>query len=310
MSRAKGELALIEAFRHRARRTDAVLLGIGDDMAAVNFGGQQVLITADMLLDGVHFDRTRHTVRQIGRKAVACSLSDCAAMAAIPVAATVSFALDQRMSQEEATDLFEAMAEMGERYGCPIVGGDVTSWSHPLAIDVAMLARPDPRGGPVRRDGARVGDRVCVTGRLGGSLLGHHLDFTPRLAEAGGLLEMFGERLHAMIDVSDGLALDLHRLCQASGVGAVLEEAALEAVISDAARQAAEDDGRSPLDHALHDGEDFELLFCVALGDVERPAPADWFAVIGRTAEGGLTLGRADGTEIPLPPVGYEHFRT
>lgn len=300
----RGELALIEAFHGRTARSPHVELGIGDDMAALRVGTELVLVTADMLLDGVHFERKRHTLEQIGRKAMNCSLSDCAAMAASPVGATVAFALPNDMTQACVVALFDAMVRAGERFGCPVVGGDVTSWEHPLAIDVAMLALPASAHGIVRRDGATVGDAICVTGRLGGSLLGHHVEFTPRIEEAKRLRDTLGDRLHAMIDITDGLALDLHRICTASGVGAELDAAALETVASDAARTAADD--RSALDHVLHDGEDFELLSCI---DADAPALPD-VTRIGRVIDAGLVLRMASGATSPIAPVGYQHFRS
>lgn len=300
---AVGELALIEAFRRRAGRPAHVEIGIGDDMAGLRIGGELLLVTADMLLDGVHFQRPRHTLEQIGRKAMNCSLSDCAAMAASPIGATVSFALCEDMSTDDVVKLFDAMAGAGERFGCPVVGGDVTSWPHPLAIDVTMFARPASTHGVVRRDGAKIGDAIAVTGTLGGSLLGRHIDFEPRIALAKELRDDLGNRLHAMIDITDGLAIDLSRICTAGGVGAELDAEILETIASKAARAAA--DGRSALDHVLHDGEDFELLFCA---DAGAPANAST-TVIGRITESGLTLRTADGATTELVPEGYQHFR-
>lgn len=298
-----GERALVTELRRIASRPAHVEIGIGDDMAALRVGGELVLITADMLLEGVHFERGRHSLEQIGRKAMNCSLSDCAAMAAAPAGATVSFALSDDMSEADVIKLFSAMVDAGERYGCPVVGGDITSWSNPLVIDVAMMGRPASKHGVVRRDGAKAGDTIAVTGPLGGSLLRRHMDFDPRIDEARRLRDELGGRLHAMIDITDGLAIDLHRICTASGVGAALNAAALDAVVSDAARSVP--DGRSPMDHVLHDGEDFELLFCVG-GD---PAGLAGAMVIGRITESGLTMQYSDGTARAIEPRGYEHFR-
>jgi thiamine-monophosphate kinase len=272
-------------------------------MAALRVGGELVLVTADILLDGVHFERGRHTLEQIGRKAMNCSLSDCAAMAASPIGATISFALNEDMTPADVMALFDAMGAAGERFGCPVVGGDVTSWPHPLAIDVAMLARPASRHGVVRRDGARRGDAICVTGPLGGSLLGHHMDFVPRIELAKRLRDDLGNRLHAMIDITDGLAIDLHRICTAGGVGADLDAEVLEGIASKAAQTAG--DGRSALDHVLHDGEDFELLFCADAG-----AQVESFGTpIGRVTDAGLALRRSDGSTTEIAPGGFQHFR-
>ena len=302
-------MALVEYFRQVAGGdSPRVPIGIGDDMAGVRTAGDLILITCDMLLDGTHFDSTRHSMQQIGRKALACSLSDCAAMACKPLAATVSAGLNESMTEGQARELFAGLKAMGDEFDCAIVGGDTTSWPHPLVIDVSMLAAPATTRGPVRRDGARLGDDIYVTATLGGSLQGKHLTFTPRVREAITLAEALQDKLHAMMDLSDGLSLDLHRLCQAGRVGAVLDQQSLETVISEAAKSAAAADGQSPLDHALHDGEDFELLLVVEAG----AAPPDLGVActrVGRIVSGGLTLQSADGRTSALKPGGYEHFR-
>ncbi len=298
------ELALVTWLQQQQRDHSRVRLGIGDDMAALSAARGATLLSSDMLLDGVHFDTTVHRPAQIGRKAIACSLSDCAAMAVRPVAATVSVALPSKQSTEQTHELFRGMFEMAHEHELAIVGGDTTRWNHPLAIDVAISAQPFEGVEPVRRSGARAGDGLFVTGPLGGSLLGRHLNFAPRVTEARCLAEWLGDRLHAMIDISDGLALDLWRICQASDVGAMLDEASLGAVISEDAHRASAADGRSPMEHALGDGEDFELLLAVA-GEVHDP-PVPLFPV-GWITEDGLTLRKPDGTVAPLEPKGYVH---
>ena len=151
---SKGELQLVEWLRATIASDPAqVPIGMGDDMAAVRLDGSLVLITADMLLDGVHFDTREHVYELIGRKALACSLSDCAGMACRPSAATVSLALNSAMSMEDVQALYAGMAVLSRDFNCPIVGGDTNSWSGGLAIDVAMLAEPMSARGPVRRMG-------------------------------------------------------------------------------------------------------------------------------------------------------------
>ena len=274
-------------------------------MAELATGGAQAfLLSSDILLDGVHFDSTTQCLEAIGRKAVACSLSDCAAMAVSPLAAVVSLALPRSMSMGDARRLFCGITSIADEFDLSIVGGDTTRWDQPLVIDVAITATAIPDVRPIRRDGARVGDTLYVTGPLGGSRLGRHLSFTPRVREAVRLAKTLGLRLHAMIDLSDGLSLDLHRICVASGVGARLEEAMLESVISDDARRIAKLEGTHPLDRALCDGEDYELLLAVE-GQVSK------FDVplhsIGVVVNSGLTLARADGTSSVLQPAGYTH---
>jgi thiamine-monophosphate kinase len=298
------ELEFVEWLRGRQRQHQTVRLGIGDDMAIVRVGQQDVLLTSDMLLDSVHFDTARQPLSKIGRKAIACGLSDCAAMAVRPIAATVSVALPSDSQMAHAQELYEGMFALAGKYDLAIVGGDTTTWSRPLAIDVAVMAIPYAGIEPVTRSGAKPGDTLYVTGPLGGSLLGRHLDFTPRVHEAQGLARRFGERLHAMMDISDGLALDLWRMCQASNVGATLDEQLLQPVISDDARLAAAQDRRTPLDHALADGEDFELLVAVE-GDVSDTKVT--LHPVGEVTSGGLFLRRLDGRIEPLEPKGYVH---
>jgi thiamine-monophosphate kinase len=308
----KGENALVAWLWERfATDTERVEIGIGDDMAAVRLGGTLVAVTADMLLDGVHFEAQEHSCELIGRKAIACSLSDCAGMACEPRVATVSVALNDAMSLDDVKRLYEGMAGVAGEFGCAIVGGDTTSWAGRLAIDVAMLAEPmSPERGPVRRSDARLGDTIFVSGPLGGSLAGKHLTFSPRLDLARRLV--LEPELHAMMDISDGLAMDLSRLCEASGCGAQLSAGQLDRVISDAARTLSRSDGRSPLEHALNDGEDFELL---VLGeeDLGRKLPGlqPVGQVLARSAVGSsaiVMVGPGDQRRA-LEPGGFEHFR-
>jgi len=301
----KGELAFVQWLTERVKPDPArIPVHIGDDAAVVNVGAEQIVITTDMLLDGTHFDTARHALDRIGAKAIACSLSDCAAMAARPIAATVSVALPETMPMADAQALFDAMDGKARRYDCPLVGGDTTSWTDRLAIDVTMIARPALQQGPVLRSTARRGDAIFVTGPLGGSIRGKHLDFEPRLDLIDALAAMPPHSVRAMIDLSDGLALDLFRLCKASHVGATLHEAALLTVISDDAKALAQIDGLDPLQHALTDGEDFELLLIGgdALADIATP--------IGHVVDSAdITLVTTAGRLEPLEPHGYEHFQ-
>ena len=304
--KAEGEIEFVRWLTGQHQASAVVPVGIGDDMAVVEGVGDRVLLSSDMLLDGVHFDTARDDLRRVGRKAIACSLSDCAAMAVCPVAVTVSVALPKEWSISQARTLAEGMFELAAEYNVVVAGGDTTRWAHPLAIDVTVAGKCVDGSTPVLRSTATVGDGLFVTGPLGGSLLGRHLDFRPRVSEAMALAATLGDRLHAMMDISDGLSLDLWRLCEASRAGALLDELELDAVISDDARRAAAIDGRTAMAHALDDGEDFELLLAVA-GD-----PGDvglTLYPIGRltNAGEGLRMRRRDGEFVLLEPRGYVH---
>jgi len=308
---AKGENALVEWLQQRfSAHAARVVIGIGDDGAAVRCDGTLVMITADMLLDGVHFDTSEHGYEAIGRKAIACSLSDCAAMVCEPRVATVSVALAETMSLDEVKRLYEGMAGVADEFGCAIAGGDTTSWPSKLAIDVAMLAEPMCTRGPIRRNGARIGDTIYVSGPLGGSLIGRHLTFTPRLDLARRLAPE--PDLHAIMDISDGLALDLHRLCTASACDAELFAEQLEQVVSDDARTCSETDARLALEHVLSDGEDFELL--VVGGD---GLAHDRFGLtaVGRIVprrqpdQAAIVMCYPGKRREPIEPRGYQHFR-
>lgn len=315
---SKGELELIRWLERSvvtgfASQSDGphlrVPIHVGDDMGCLILpGGQSILLGSDMLVDGTHFDCGTHNLADIAHKAVCCCLSDAAAMAVQPLAALVSLAIPRGMVYETGRALLEAMITVAGKFDCTIIGGDTTSWEGRLAIDVALVAMPWPHCPPVTRRGARPGDRLFVTGKLGGSRLGRHLNFVPRISEARSLAEALGPELHAMIDISDGLALDLHRLCQASGCGATIREDSLQAVISPDAHKTGQQDGRSALEHALSDGEDFELLFAVAKDAVPKLAALDVDQhEIGEVVPETVQLQSPDGTLSPMPAEGYEH---
>jgi len=296
------ENALIRWLRERIQ--SRAVVGPGDDAAVLAVGGDAV-VTADAFLEGVHFSPDDAPDR-IGHKVIAASISDIAAMGCHPRHSFVTAGLDTRRGDTFVRELAEAMIAAAETYGAPIAGGDVTSWAAPLAVSVTVVG--ETRGlRPVLRSGAKPGDRLFVTGALGGSSLGRHLDAEPRVREGLHLNAEIG--VSAMIDLSDGLSTDLHHLAEESGVGAVLREAAVP--VSDDARRLAERDGVPAVRHALDDGEDFELLFTVPADRAARLADAWPFGVpvteIGTVGGADVVLERADGSREPLPPHGYEH---
>src|SRR4051812_19782935 len=245
MTASSGEFAYIDWLRRRTPADPRVLLGPGDDAAAVAFTlGAACLVTADMLLEGSCFRLAEAGPRRVGNKAMAVNLSDIAAMAGRPVGAVVSVGLPRKGGRHLAEELYLGLREVADAFDTAIVGGDTNSWDGPLVISVTLLGEATPRGA-VRRSGARPGDWLLATGAFGGSILGKHLDFTPRVREA---LELHAVAdLHAMIDVSDGLAADVEKICAESGCGAVLRAKAVP--VDPAARRMA--DARTPLEHAL-----------------------------------------------------------
>lgn len=288
-----------------------VILGPGDDMAVVAMPagllGQatEAFLKIDQALDQVHFDLRRHTPRQAGRKAVNRCLSDCAAMGCRPLAVLVSVALPREATLTFAQELFLGCQGAAHEAGCAIVGGDTAVWNQRLAITVAALG--GGAGAPmITRGGARPGDVICVTGKLGGSILGRHMEFSPRIQLAERLRTTAD--IHAMMDLSDGLAADLPRLCAASGVGAVVQEGLLP--VHDDARRLAEQDGVAASWHALVDGEDYELLFATTGAEAARAAQtggATAVTVIGEFTEDlRLVLRDAGGRDTPWP-AGFEH---
>jgi thiamine-monophosphate kinase len=281
--------------------------GIGDDMAEVRLGdGTEVLITTDMLLEGVHFDLRTATLRQVGYKAMAVGLSDCAAMATVPVAAVAAVALPGRFGEEELKQLYWGITTAGRKFGCELVGGDITRWrgKERLAINVTMLSRCGG-GEPIRRAGAKVGDCICVTGTLGGSGIGKHLEFEPRVKEAIKIAAKV--EVNAMIDISDGLSSDLNRICSQSKVGAIIEAERIP--VSDEAKKSKE-----PLSAALNDGEDFELLFTLCKDDC-KTLIQQWDGAIPITQIGEITdsgkmqIKMVDGEISDLEPKGYNHLK-
>jgi len=299
------EFTYIDWLRQRTPPHEGVLVGPGDDCAVLAASEAPLLVTTDMLLEGSHFRLPEAGARRVGRKAMAVNLSDIAAMAGKPLAAVVSVGLPRQGPPGLGEELYQGLREMADAFATAIIGGDTNSWTDGLAISVTLLGTAQPPG-PILRSGARPGDWLLVTGPLGGSILGKHLDFTPRVAEAMQLHRL--APIHAMIDISDGLAGDLNHICTESGCGALLRAAAIP--ISAAAKQL--DDGRAPLQHALTDGEDFELLLALDPADAERLLRTQPIAGVTLTHVGecrpqpGLLL-EENGQVREITARAYEH---
>jgi thiamine-monophosphate kinase len=325
-------------------RTDSVAIGIGDDAAAVTLPeGERVLLTTDGLVEGVHFERRFMPPRFLGRKAVAVSASDIAAMGGAPLGMLLSLTVP---SDTEVASLWELVRGCDERageLGMSLVGGNLSlAPSAGIVIDVTVAGATLSRRA-LRRSGARPGHGLYVTGRLGSAATG--LELLKRgvvLSPSGGLIVpealragpvslaedcirahidpepriALGQTLNrrrlasSCIDISDGLALDLHRLCRASGLGARVEETALPLSPGVLAWERAL--GGDPLSRALSGGEDYELLFSSGSEkalDRLRDRSDLLVTRIGELIEGGaVELERRDGTIEPLPAKGWDHF--
>jgi thiamine-monophosphate kinase len=316
-----GELGLIRRIARRVRPDASVPLGIGDDAAVVRAGRTLLAFASDMVVEGVHFHLSGSAngggdavpPERVGWKALACNVSDVAAMGGVPRWAVVSLGLPPGTPLATVDRLYAGLLRCARRYRVAIVGGD-TVRAPQVVVDVAILGTVKPAH-LARRSGARVGDAVFVTGRLGGSYpSGRHARFTPRLAEAQQLVQRF--RIHAMIDLSDGLASDAWQIARASRVTLRVEAAALRAAAGPrCARRSCRCRrwGDSAAYHALMDGEDFELLFTVGPRDAGRmPArlgscPVTRIgSVVSRGA--GVQVRASDATIRAVAPEGFSHF--
>ena len=306
------ELDFIDWIRSQGGLDSRVVpVGPGDDCAIVRSSGEDVLMTTDQVLEGVHFVLAEHGPEAAGRKAMARSLSDIAAMAARPIGAVATVALPRGFARNDAELLYRGLRAAGDAFECPLVGGDVGSWDGPLSITVTVFGRPAGATGgimPLLRSGARPGNAICVTGELGGAWrTRRHLEFTPRIGEAIALALRY--RLRAMIDLSDGLATDLAHVCEASGVGA--EIVAADVPIHPDVR-AGSGDPAAALQAALTDGEDYELLFTLSKRQAdalcaEQRLPVKITRIGTITREPGLVLVHPDGRRDPLEARGWEH---
>jgi len=297
------EESILEGLRRRIAipRSSSVILGIGDDCAIFRPRGakEDLLVTTDLLIEGVHFERATHAPAGIGHKALARGLSDIAAMGGAPRFCLVSLALPDSAGPAWVNQFYSGLLKLAKRTGTVLAGGDLAR-AQRVMCDMVVVGSV-PRGRALRRDGARAGDSIYVSGRLGGSALGletkrgrawkRHISPEPRLA-LGVYLRELGAT--AAMDISDGLSIDLRRLARASRVCAEIEGLP-----------------RFPgatMEQALHGGEDYELLFTVPAG---TRVPAR-FGNLELTRIGRILRGRAGQVLLGgrrLPALGYDHFR-
>jgi len=307
------EFELIHHLTRTLPGNQSVVTGSGDDCAVLDLGipDRLVLFKTDAVVEGVHFT-SQTPPSQIGHKALARCLSDIAAMAGTPVAALITLGLPPKFDVQKLEMLYEGMNRLASSHDVAIVGGETTTNPERLLVSIALLGTVS-RGKAILRSGAKPGDAIFVSGELGGSLAGRHLEFEPRLLEARWLAEHF--TIHSMIDLSDGLAGDLRHILKASHIGAELLSSAIP--ISREARVSAkaESSAKPPLLAALTDGEDFELLFTVRSRDAvgvldgwKKQFPKVRLSCIGKiTAGEGICLRDKQGLR-PLSAHGYVHF--
>ena len=296
-----GEFGFIDRLRDRIKIDKSVIVGIGDDAAVVKYSrNKYLLVTTDMLIEDVHFKLSTATPYQIGHKAIACNISDIATMGGIPKYAVVSIGIPGKMDLRFCDELYMGMSKTARKFGISIIGGDTNS-SKKVVINVTLLGVVRKKE-LVLRSGAKFTDSIYVTGTLGGSIYGKHLNFTPRLKEAQYLVKNFN--VSSMIDISDGLVQDLGHILEKSKVGAMLYERKIP--ISR--------EGKT-IEHALYDGEDFELLFihprrgekklksAISRGRID----AVCIGYIVREERGIELIGKSGRTRR-LKPKGWTHF--
>ncbi len=286
-----GEDAVVRRLTRSLRLDGRVVVRPGDDCAVVETTGRLQLLKTDCVIEGIHF-LSDADPKLIGWKAMCRPISDIAAMGGTPLDALVTLAVKPEIEFAWLKRVYSGLESAAAAYGVNLVGGETAKSPGPFFLSVAMTGSV-ARGKYVGRSGGRRGDWLYVTGKLGGSMNGRHLRFRPRLAEARWLVGQFP--VHAMMDLSDGLASDLPRLAAASGLGFEIEASSLPL------------HSGMTVENALRDGEDYELLFAVPSA-VRTRLEAEWrskFPKLRLTAIGRLV--EKDRTEFSLK--GYDHFR-
>ena len=341
-----GEFGLIKQIRdtfthppNKGGREEGVVVGIGDDCAAFKpREGFLIITTTDALVEHIHFKLDYIKPYQLGIKSININLSDIAAMGGIPLYALLSIAVPPSFSVEFMNEFLKGVKDAADRYKVSVIGGNISSSKNDFSIHITIIGEIE-KGHMVLRKGAKAGDRIFVTGWLGDSAAGleilkrsqmsnvkcqidkklieRHLIPTPRLKE--GRFLSINNLATSMIDISDGLASDLKRICEESGVGAniftenipVSEE--LKTLTSSQLRTQGSEI-RTPLECALYGGEDYELLFTVKSEIVEN-LKSLWnnnmtpITMIGEVTKGEINLINKSGSTIPLLREGYNHFK-
>lgn len=331
-----GEFGLIKHLTKDIKTVHkSTLKGVGDDCAVMNFGTKKVLMTTDMLLEGIHFNLEYVPLKHLGYKAAVVNFSDIYAMNGTPTQITVSLGVSKRFTVEDIEALYSGIRLACERYGVDIVGGDTCSSMTGLTISITCLGEANTKE-IVYRNGAKLNDLICVSGNLGTAYMGLQLlererivaraDENAQLAFEGreyllerqlkpearrdmiAALKQAGIKPTAMMDVSDGLSSELMHICSQSGVGCCIYEDKLP--IDYQAAALAEEMNLNIVTCALNGGEDYELLFTCSLEDYEKLIPIEDLYIIGHITkqEYGCNLIGRNGEELQLKAQGWKAF--
>lgn len=324
------EFALIDLIKKALPKpSKRVEVGIGDDAAVVASPAKKIIATADAMVEGVHFDLTYMNARELGHKALAVNLSDCAAMGARPLYALVSLGLKQDLNEFFVEELYAGISKLAKRHKVDIIGGNIVQSPSAILVDITVIA--EPSGSYATRSGAKAGNVLAVTGFLGSSaaglnglkrlgrvamdewpdLVSAHLTPKPRVEEAMALLKTGG--VMAMMDISDGLARDLHHLAKASGVGALVDEKAVP--IAKGTEKVASVINGNAKAWGMYGGEDYELLVAIDKTKFTKAqaalkklgCPLTSIGELKPKSEGIKLVTRA-GETVKLEPRGWNHF--
>lgn len=332
-----GEFGLIDRLTNKIKIiNDSTLKGVGDDAAVIDANDKKVVVTTDLLTEGIHFNLMYVPLKHLGYKAVVVNLSDVAAMNAVPTQITVSIAVSSKFSVEALEQIYEGMNLACEKYGVDLVGGDTTSSMTGLVISVTAIGMAKDEE-LIYRNGAQKNDLVCVTGDLGGAYMGLNLlerenrvykDNPNAQPQLEGFNYILGRQLKpeartdmksifeelkfkptAMMDISDGLSSEVMHICQNSGVGAKIYEEKIP--MDDETKNLAEEMHINPIVAALNGGEDYELLFTVPIGDHDKIRNHPDITIIGHIVDAteGTNLVAMGGTEIELTAQGWNALK-
>ena len=332
-----GEFGLIDRLTANVKiHHPETLKGIGDDAAVIDAGEKVMLVSTDLLVEGIHFDMTYTPLRHLGYKAAVVNISDIAAMNGIPKQMTVSMAISSRFTVEALEEIYQGILMACDRYKVDLVGGDTTSSLKGLMISVTIIGEA-LRDEVVYRGGANPGDLICVSGDLGSAYMGLLVlerekkvyqvnpDMQPELTgheyqvgrqlkpeartDIRNLLQGIGVKPTSMIDISDGLSSEILHICRQSGTGCKIYEARIP--IDEDTRKLAMDYKIIPSVTALSGGEDYELLFTVRQTDYEKIKDVEGIALIGHIthASEGKIMITPDGKNVPLTAQGWDGMK-